>query len=110
MTAGNFTGITGIPTQDMAMWESMGPIADRSQDKLGSSDLAVVQFRRLMLAAAKKVRDGEPAIGATEPRVPHVHLASFEGVVEKTVDWRALDGREPRRYAPAAATGAEQVS
>ena len=35
MKAGDFTGIHGIPTQDMAMWESMGPIADRSQDHLG---------------------------------------------------------------------------
>ena len=40
MKAGDFTGIKGIPTQDMAMWESMGPIADRSDDKLGSSDRA----------------------------------------------------------------------
>ena len=31
MKAGNFTGISGIPNQDIAMWESMGPIADRSQ-------------------------------------------------------------------------------
>ena len=107
MKAGDFTGITGIPTQDMAMWESMGPIADRSHDRLGSSDLAVVQFRRLMLAAAKKVRDGEPAIGTIEPRVPHVHLASFEGVVERAVDWRNLNVSEAERSAAAASTHVE---
>jgi phthalate 4,5-dioxygenase oxygenase subunit len=90
MKAGDFTGITGIPTQDMAMWESMGPIANRAHDRLGSSDLAIVQFRRQMVAAAKRVSEGEPAIGTTEPHVPHVHLASFEGIVEKTVDWRTL--------------------
>jgi phthalate 4,5-dioxygenase len=28
MKRGDFTGIRGIPTQDMAMWESMGSIAD----------------------------------------------------------------------------------
>jgi phthalate 4,5-dioxygenase oxygenase subunit len=99
MKAGDFTGITGIPTQDMAMWESMGPIANRTHDKLGTSDVAIVQFRRQMVAAAKKVRDGEPAIGTTEPRVPHVHLASFEGVVEKTVDWRTLNVSEAERTA-----------
>jgi phthalate 4,5-dioxygenase len=104
MKAGDFTGISGIPTQDMAMWESMGPIADRSRDRLGSSDLAIVQFRRQMVAAAKKVRDGESAIGTTEPRVPHVHLASFEGVVEKTVDWRTLNVSEAERSATAAST------
>ncbi|MGH8742390.1 MAG: Rieske 2Fe-2S domain-containing protein, partial [Burkholderiales bacterium] len=46
MKRGDFTGIKGIPTQDMAMWESMGPIVDRSKDRPGSSDVAVVQFRR----------------------------------------------------------------
>src|SRR3954469_7387991 len=63
MKAGDFTGITGIPAQDMAMWESMGPIADRSADHLGSSDVAIVQFRRQMVAAAKACAAGEPAIG-----------------------------------------------
>jgi phthalate 4,5-dioxygenase len=42
------------------------------------------------VAAAKKVQEGGPALGTTEPRVPHVHLSSFEGVVPKTVDWREL--------------------
>ena len=90
MKRGDFTGIKGIPNQDMAMWESMGPIADRSADQLGISDIAVVQFRRQMIAAAKAFRDGEAAIGTTEPRIPHVKLASFEGIVPKTTDWRTL--------------------
>jgi phthalate 4,5-dioxygenase oxygenase subunit len=90
MKRGDFTGIAGIPTQDMAMWESMGPIVDRSLDHPGASDLAVVQFRRMMVAAAKKYRDTGAVIGAGENRVPHVTLASFEGVVPKTVDWRTL--------------------
>jgi phthalate 4,5-dioxygenase len=40
MKAGNFTGIHGIPNQDMAMWLTMGPVFDRTQDRLGTSDLA----------------------------------------------------------------------
>jgi hypothetical protein len=63
MKAGDFTGIQGIPTQDMAMWESMGPIADRSEDHLGSSDLAVLQFRRQMVAAAKAFEKGNRRSG-----------------------------------------------
>jgi phthalate 4,5-dioxygenase oxygenase subunit len=93
MKRGDFTGIQGIPTQDMAMWESMGPITDRSQDSPGSSDLAVAQFRRMMVAAAKKFQEGGPAIGTAEPRIPHVKLASFEGIVPKTADWRTLGVR-----------------
>jgi len=90
MARGDWTGIQGIPTQDMAMWESMGPIADRSRDSPGASDLAVAQFRRMMLAAAKKFQEGAPAIGTAEPRIAHVKLASFEGIVPKSTDWRTL--------------------
>jgi phthalate 4,5-dioxygenase oxygenase subunit len=89
MKRGDWTGIKGIPTQDMAMWESMGPIADRSQDHPGSSDLAVAQFRRMMVAAAKRVQEGGPAIGA-QKSVRYVDLASFEGIVPKSTDWRTL--------------------
>ena len=89
MKRGDWTGIVGIPAQDMAMWESMGPITDRSQDHYGSSDLAVAQFRRMMVAAAKNYEQGAPALG-TEKRVRYVELASFEGIVPKTTDWRAL--------------------
>jgi phthalate 4,5-dioxygenase oxygenase subunit len=90
MKAGNFTGIKGIPNQDIAMWESMGAIADRSKERVGVSDIAVNAFRRLMVEAARAIRDGKPAIGTTEPHVPHTTISSFEGVVPKTTDWRTL--------------------
>ncbi|MGE0061771.1 MAG: Rieske 2Fe-2S domain-containing protein [Xanthobacteraceae bacterium] len=92
MAAGNFTGIKGIPNQDIAMWESMGPIGSREQEKLGHSDVAVAAFRRLMLEAARDFADGKPAIGTTQPRLPHAGISSFEGVVPKTVNWRSLGG------------------
>ena len=69
MKLGDFTGIRGIPNQDIAMWETMGPIADRSKERLGASDLAVVEFRRLMVEAARQVAGGGPALGRTEPHI-----------------------------------------
>jgi phthalate 4,5-dioxygenase oxygenase subunit len=90
MKAGDWTGIRGIPAQDMAMWESMGPISDRSRDYLGASDLAVAQFRKQMIEAVKRFESGEPAIGTAEPRIPQAKLASFEGIVAKTTNWRTL--------------------
>jgi phthalate 4,5-dioxygenase oxygenase subunit len=89
-TGESFTGIRGIPNQDIAMWETMGPIADRSEDRLGASDLAIVQFRRQMVLAAKVVAEGGIAIGATEPRIRHSELTSFEGIVPKGTEWRAI--------------------
>jgi phthalate 4,5-dioxygenase len=90
MKLGNFTGIPGIPNQDIAMWETMGRIADRTKDWLGTSDIAVARFRRLMVDAADAMRSGGPAIGTTEPHIPHAAIASFEGVVPKSTDWRKL--------------------
>ena len=40
-----------------------------------------------MVDAAKRFRDGAPAIGAA---IPRSHLRSFEGVVPKETDWRGL--------------------
>ncbi|HEX3486176.1 MAG TPA: (2Fe-2S)-binding protein, partial [Micropepsaceae bacterium] len=97
MKLGDFTGIKGIPSQDMAMWESMGPISERSADNLGMSDIAVIQFRRQMIAAAKRMREGGPAIGTTQPHIPHLKLTSFEGIVPKTTDWRTLGVSQEER-------------
>ena len=57
-------------------WETMGPIADRTHDRLGASDLAIVEFRRMMVEAAGAMRDGGPALGAGGN---WSHLRSFRG-------------------------------
>ena len=85
MKAGDFTGIVGIPVQDMAMWESMGPIANRSDDKLGSSDRAIVEFRKLMLAQAQQAATPPPAKDWR-----NADLFTFEGMVSKSDDWRLV--------------------
>ena len=90
MKLGNFTGIPGIPNQDIAMWESMGPIADRTSERLGASDIAVVQFRRLMIQAARKHQETGEAVGLMQPHVPQGKLRSYQGVVAKTENWRTL--------------------
>ncbi|MBU1315797.1 MAG: Rieske 2Fe-2S domain-containing protein [Alphaproteobacteria bacterium] len=90
MKLGNFTGIKGIPNQDIAMWVGMGPIVNRTNDVLGASDLAIVEFRRLMVDAARKVAAGGTAIGTEAPRLAQARIASREGVYPKSVDWRTL--------------------
>ena len=90
MENGNFTGIEGIPNQDIAMWESMGPIADRIQERLGASDIAIVQFRRLMIDAANAFQEQGRVIGHIAPRLAQAKLRSYQGVVEKSVPWRTL--------------------
>lgn len=92
MKAGNFTGITGFPNQDIAMWVTMGPIADRTHERLGASDVAVVEFRKQMLDAVRAFQQGAPAIGSGDLRIP-AEVCSFQAIVPKTTDWRAYPAR-----------------
>jgi len=92
MKAGNFTGITGFPNQDVAMWLTMGPIADRTHDRLGASDLAIVEFRKQMVEAARAFQAGAPAIGTGDAAIPPA-VCSFQAIVPKTTDWRVFEAR-----------------
>ena len=102
MKAGNFTGIRGFPNQDIAMWLTMGPIADRSLERLGASDQAVVEFRRRMVEAARAFREGKPAIGTGVGLVPP-GTCSFQAVMPKTTDWRTIHAASDIATAIAAA-------
>jgi len=92
MKAGNFTGISGFPNQDVAMWLTMGPIADRSNDRLGASDLAIVEFRKQMLDAVREFQKGGEAIGTGSNSIP-AQICAFQAVIPKTEDWRTTDMR-----------------
>jgi phenylpropionate dioxygenase-like ring-hydroxylating dioxygenase large terminal subunit len=59
-----FTGIRGLNTQDLAVQESMGPIIDRSREHLGTTDKAIIQFRRCLLDAARDLQNGIDPPGA----------------------------------------------
>jgi phthalate 4,5-dioxygenase oxygenase subunit len=67
----NFTGILGISAQDCAVQESMGTIYDRSRERLGSSDTAIIAARRRLLDALDGMQRGEepPALDAEGFRV-----------------------------------------
>ncbi len=91
MKLGSFTGIRGFPNQDIAMQESMGPIADRTKERLGASDLAIVEFRRVMVRAVRDFQQGKlpPALGLADDA--RMKLASWERIVPKSIDWRDFD-------------------
>ena len=55
----NFTGIEEFLNQDACATESMGAIADRTQEHLGVSDSYVIQVRRFLLKAVKDVQAGK---------------------------------------------------
>jgi phenylpropionate dioxygenase-like ring-hydroxylating dioxygenase large terminal subunit len=59
----SYTGIDGISEQDAAIADSQGPIADRTRELLGQTDLGIVRFRQMMLAAVKARAAGQPPHG-----------------------------------------------
>ena len=79
-----FTGIQGINTQDRAVQESMGLIADRSLERLGSTDRAIIATRRFLLDALADV-----AAGAEPPGLAQTYygLRAFESVLPKDAHW-----------------------
>jgi len=83
----SYTGIAGIHQQDQAVTESMGPIYDRSQEHLGTSDAMVIRTRRRVINAARALRDG----GTIPPGVddPAVYRHRSGGVIlPRDADWR----------------------
>ena len=60
----SYTGIDGIRAQDAAMVESQDPIADRSLERLGSSDSAIINMRKRLLQAALALEQGEAPAAA----------------------------------------------
>jgi phenylpropionate dioxygenase-like ring-hydroxylating dioxygenase large terminal subunit len=64
----------GIPflgnLQDRAMTETMGPIYDRTQEHLGTTDAMVIHVRRRLIDAARTLRDQ----GAVPPNVDDARL------------------------------------
>jgi len=82
-----FTGIDGINTQDRGIQESMGRVVDRSKEHLGPADKAIIQARRLLLAAIKAVQEGGTPRGIGPS---YYALRASEGVVARDADWREI--------------------
>ena len=95
----HWSGIPGpLPWEDIAVVESMGPIVDRSLETLGSTDVIIIQNRRILISMLKRVRDGE---------APEIDGYSIDGLsdlrgvafrAKDDVDWRNVDGKNPPAY------------
>ena len=64
-----FSGVKGIAAQDFSLQESMGPIVDRSKERLVSTDAGIIQARRRLRKAATALRER----GQTPPGVDPEH-------------------------------------
>jgi len=85
----SWTGIEGFSNQDMACQETMGPIVDRTQEHLGTSDIAIIRMRKRMLEAVAHFQQGEPLIGL-DPNIPFDKIRSEQLVVPITRPWQSV--------------------
>ncbi|HZP25623.1 MAG TPA: Rieske 2Fe-2S domain-containing protein, partial [Dehalococcoidia bacterium] len=81
----NFTGIRSIPEQDQAMTISMGPIADRTKEHLGSSDTAIHSMRQKLLRTARDLLEGTDPFAAAHGDVYRVRQLDI--LLKKDIDW-----------------------
>jgi hypothetical protein len=82
-----FTGLPTVRVEDAAMTTSMGPIMDRSKERLGTTDMMIIRARRRYLAAAKALREH----GVTPPTVGHpeqCRVRSGAAILPEGIDWQ----------------------
>ena len=92
---GIFSGVSDFVSQDLMVTESMGPIYDRTQEQLGSTDRAISRMRHILISAAKGLAEGKepPAVGAG---LDYRSIHGAEKILEPGQDWRDLGtGADP---------------
>lgn len=64
-----FSGVKGIAMQDASLQESMGPIVDRTKERLVATDVGIMKARQMLRKAALALRDD----GVVPPGVDPAH-------------------------------------
>ncbi len=81
------TGIHGFAAQDQAIQESMGPIVDRTRERLGTSDTAIIAARRLLIQEIRALQQGQEPQAARESDAYWVRSCSL--VLPRDVEFAA---------------------
>ncbi len=68
----SFAGILGTREQDTAVVEGMGAIVDRTNEHLGTSDMAIIGMRRQLLNGAKALLRGQEPAAPYQPELYRV--------------------------------------
>jgi phenylpropionate dioxygenase-like ring-hydroxylating dioxygenase large terminal subunit len=80
-----FCGIPGFGVQDQAVQESQGPIVDRMQERLGTSDTAIIHVRRRLMGLARALHERGELPAEASPESFCVRSTSF--LLPAGADW-----------------------
>ena len=79
----SFTGIAGVSEQDAAIQDSQGPIQDRTREHLGPTDIGIVEFRKMVMAAARALQKGTAPKAATASKEYAVRAGGWIAAPDK---------------------------
>jgi phthalate 4,5-dioxygenase len=87
-----FSGVKDFVSQDLMVTESMGPIYDRSQERLGTIDKAIIRMRNQLIRSAKALEENSdaPLLALAGPDADFRKIRAADKILEDGEDWRAL--------------------
>lgn len=101
MARGHFSGFTkSVLHEDVGVQMSMGPIVDRSEENLCSTDLAIARMRQFLLRLIDRHEAGEAPDGDLRAYAQAGFLP-FSHVAPNGSDWREGGSRKVRSRVPA---------
>jgi phthalate 4,5-dioxygenase oxygenase subunit len=82
----NYSGLPGVTYEDQAVTTTMGKIADRTKERLGTTDSMIIKTRRRLINAARDLMEGATPPGVDNPEVYGVRAG---GIIlpRDTKDW-----------------------
>lgn len=75
-TGKTYSGIEGIAIQDSSLQESMGPICDRTMEKLAPTDKGIMMARRMLFKAIKNLEENGETPPGVDPEQHKIRSAS----------------------------------
>jgi hypothetical protein len=88
-----YSGIEGVPIQDAAMVETMGPISDRPNEHLGITDTQVAAVRKFLLDTVESFTRGAPPPGLAWSNADdnsYTDLYLVDALIPAGRDWKGL--------------------
>ena len=87
----SFSGIDDFVSQDLMVTESMGAIFDRTNERLGTTDVPIIRMRRILIDAAKGLAQGQqpPALAGVEGHDLR-DIRAVEKILEPGENWQVL--------------------